>query len=137
MSDIKCNCGRIVPPLSVISAIESESNLKCTSCSRVIRHEVLRNLSSRVLVRSCHPETSREAAQHIQSKLRETQLRALKFVRESPGSTANELAVIANDRDNRKIGRRLPELERMGLIERGDPRPCEVTRRNATVWNPV
>jgi len=137
MSQIKCGCGRLVPDLSVSAALEVGNHLKCTGCNKIIHNDTLKILKARPLSRRGHPNTSQEAAQYMQSKLRATQLYALRMVRENPGKTANELSVIANERDNRKIGRRLPELERMGLIIRKEPRPCEVTGRNATVWDVV
>jgi len=137
MSQIKCKCGRLVPELAVSAALEVKTNLKCKGCGQIIHYETLKVLKARPMARADHPKTSHEAAQYMQDKLRATQLYALRMVRENPEKTANELSQIANERDNRKIGRRLPELAKMGLIIRMEPRPCQVTGRNATVWKAV
>ena len=33
--------------------------------------------------------------------------------------------------------KRLPELERLGLAERAEPRKCRITGRSAQTWTPV
>jgi DNA-binding MarR family transcriptional regulator len=39
--------------------------------------------------------------------------------------------------DRHVIARRLPELEKMGQVERSIPRRCTVTGRMGYVWSPV
>lgn len=88
------------------------------------------------LSRRSDPETSKEAAAYVENRLAGARGRALYFVRRYPGRTTNELSVLAEDRDFRTIGRRLNELDRLGLIERGAPKKCQVTGRNGTTWYP-
>jgi len=140
MTEIRCLCGRIAPPIAVQAAVEIETNLRCSppsGCGMVIPHATLVSLCAKPLSRKCHPDTSAEAAKSMVGKVRESQIRALRFVKENPGKTANELASIAGDRDPRTIGRRLGELAKMGLITRETPRVCSMTRRVATVWSPI
>lgn len=91
----------------------------------------------RRLSRSLHPETSKEAARQIESDLPRLHRRVLDLIREHPGRTANELAAIAQDRDVRRVGRRLSELEEMVMIRRCASRRCEITGHTAATWEPV
>lgn len=88
------------------------------------------------LWRTTDPETSKEAGRHMVSsgRLKKAQGDALRWVREHPGRTATELAHAVGVFDPRVLNRRLPELERLGLVKRGEPRPCRVTSRRAAVW---
>ena len=135
--EIICKCGRQASPEALRLALERKQGLRCGSCRNRIRYDEIRENASKSLVRKGHPETSREAAEAFAPKQRQSQLRALGYVSESPGSTANELAKLAGDRDTRKIGRRLPELESFGLVIRGDARRCSVTNRKAHTWYPA
>ena len=78
--------------------------------------------------------TSKEAAEAIYNTLAEKRKRALFFVEFHPGKTANELSNIAGDRDPRTIGRRLNELEKIGLIHRAGKRPCSTTGKTTYIW---
>lgn len=89
------------------------------------------------LSRAADPETSHEAADKIATDLPKLQNLALAKVWRWPGRTVSELAELADARDPRSIGRRLPELERKGLVRRGDARKCGVTRVNAATWWPI
>jgi hypothetical protein len=89
------------------------------------------------LARNTDPETSHEAARAASrdgsiSKAREV---ALTLVRVHGPATASELADIDQHLDSRHVGRRLPELERIGLVTRGPTRKCLVTGRNAATWS--
>lgn len=86
------------------------------------------------LARREHPETSRQAAKEIAPTLSILRTEALRLVKAHPGSTASELAEYDGHRDTRRIPRRLPGLERQGLIKRGPARACRVTGRQATTW---
>ena len=130
-------CGRKIDSDSLTMAIERSVGLRCLGCGSKISHERMIRAVALTLSRKDHPETSAEAAAYIAPKRREKQLRAFGFVIENPGKTANELARISQDRDTRTIGRRLPELEKKGLVIRGGPRRCEITGRKATIWYPV
>ena len=59
------------------------------------------------------------------------------IIRQSPGHTAMELAKLHSPDDSRKIGRRLAELEALGVVKRGRKRTCSVTDREADVWEIV
>jgi len=132
---MKCpGCGRGVDSGAVSIAIERGVGLRCKDCETTISYKIIVDAVSKTMARKCHPSTSAEAAVYFAPKRRGSQLRALGFVSNNPGKTANELALIAEDRDSRKIGRRLPELEKEGLVTRGGPRECQVTGRNATIW---
>jgi DNA-binding MarR family transcriptional regulator len=75
------------------------------------------------LWRNTDPETSREAGVHmLAGGQKAMQAKALQAVRDHPGATATELAEAAGIGDPRKLNRRLPELERAGLVERGETR---------------
>lgn len=87
------------------------------------------------LARRENPETSKEAAREIAPKLGELHLEVLGMLVESPGNTTSELTKkFEPSGDNRRIGRRLPELERRDLAIRGAPRPCRETGKKAATW---
>lgn len=89
------------------------------------------------IARSTDPETSHLAAQHVvQSGTRaHQQHQALAAVRAFPGLTSLELAQAAH-RCRFQLARRLPEIERDGLVVRGEARPCSVSGRAAATWWP-
>lgn len=86
------------------------------------------------IARATDPETSRLAADEItRSGARDAQAaEVLRRLREHPGSTSMELAGLGLDRY--AIARRLPELERLGLVRRGDARTCQTGRLALTWW---
>lgn len=86
------------------------------------------------LVRRDDPDVSYEGAEDAESRLSELRAAVLACVCRHPGATCNEMAAVEHVRDPRKIGRRLNELEKLGFIIRGEPRPCEITGRNAAPW---
>lgn len=88
------------------------------------------------LFRRDDPATSREAAEHMarSGRIKAAQADTLNHVRRHPGLTATELAHRVGLFDPRVLNRRLPELERLGLVVRGEARPCRVTGRRAATW---
>jgi len=76
--------------------------------------------------RETDPLTSRQPI-HNKGKLKALVLRS---VAERPGITAGELG----DLTGLQLWKRLPELERDGLIVRGDPKYYSGTGRYQTTW---
>jgi hypothetical protein len=95
-------------------------------------------ISPRAMARESDPDTSHEAAQHVTASgaAAHQRQRVLALVRAQPGLTSDELAVAAGML--RQVpARRLPELERLGLVRRGQVRPSRVTGRNGLTWWPI
>ena len=90
--------------------------------------------SAKKLARRGDPWTSKKSAEEIIDSLSALRKRAFDLIKANPGKIARELSDIANDRDERKIGRRLNELEELGLIRRGEERKCAVTGRYCATW---
>lgn len=90
--------------------------------------------AARRLARAGGPVESAEAAESVLEFLGKMQERVLELVVRRPGLTAEELSRAAGEVDPRRVNRRLPELERLGLVNRGDPRPGSSGRRCATWW---
>ena len=89
--------------------------------------------------RTADPSSSHEAADHIVSsgKQAQQQSQAAAAVRKHPGLTSLELAR-ATGIDRFVLARRLPEVEREGLIRRGTVRRCAASNgRSAVTWHPV
>jgi hypothetical protein len=61
------------------------------------------------------------------------------LVRKHFGNTSAELAWSddAKGLDRYAIARRLPELERLGLVRKGEPRICSESGRLAVTWEPI
>lgn len=89
---------------------------------------------ARRLARRCDPKTSRESARYAAQHLGDWQQRALEAVRGCSGGTASEIAASIGEATNHQLSRRLPELERAGLVVRGEARECSVTHRSAAIW---
>lgn len=93
--------------------------------------------------RKTDPQTSKDAARHmkesgqINAQAMET-LRALRRYIDDHGRrpTSNELCQ-GNVELRFRYARRLPELEKAGLVRRLPPRVCHVTDRRAHTWEPV
>ena len=90
----------------------------------------------RRLARASDPPTSHEAAESIVPHLSRMHTGVLDLVREHPGKTAAELAFARGELTNHRLSRRLPELERKGLVVRGVARACFRTGRSAATWWP-
>lgn len=86
------------------------------------------------LARRSDPETSQAASRQIRGDLGRIQSTVLQLVKEHPGKTAPELARAAGIHDPRVVNRRLPELEKAGLVERCTPRKCSLSNRKAATW---
>ena len=86
------------------------------------------------LARTEDPEESKLGANDAAQRLAQMRLYALRCVEKHPGMTCSELAMAEDIRDPRMIGRRLGELEMLGLVTRGAGRPCNVTGRTAATW---
>jgi len=89
------------------------------------------------LRRTTDPDTSADAARHITGRLGDIQRWVLNIVKEWPGCTASELADAKGVGDIRQINRRLPELEALGRVRRGEARDCQITGRKAATWFPT
>lgn len=83
------------------------------------------------------PETSLEAAEWVQSRLSRRRLQMERIVQETPGLTAREILRNHPELDGGSTWNRLSELVHLGLVVRGTPRKCSVTRMKATTWWPI
>ena len=90
------------------------------------------------IARQTDPASSHTAAQEIErTGRRASQSEALlEMVKRHPRRTALELSRLSRV-DRYTISRRLPELERRGLIRRGLIRDCTVNGRPMLTWEPV
>lgn len=87
------------------------------------------------LRRNTDPSTSDKSARELSpDKLRGMRLRAWSLVKKYPDKTATELADLAGDRCTRRVGKRLPELEKMGWVVRSGVRKCTVTGKDCCTW---
>ena len=79
--------------------------------------------------------TSIEAAERHEGSGKAAAHRSQVFagVLEWPGRTSRELAAQIG-MDRHEVARRLPELERMGWVWKGDPRKCEIGGTTAYIW---
>jgi hypothetical protein len=89
------------------------------------------------LARAGDPETSKQAAAEIAPLVNELQQWAAECVKKSPGKTQRELAAIYCPDEPRRIGRRLSECAKLGLVRRGEKRKCSRSGKNAETWWPV
>ena len=88
------------------------------------------------LARQSDPDTSQQGAAYVALSLKDKQLRALNIIIQHPSKTASELDAI-NESQDRQVGKRLHELERMGCIKRCEKRRCNITGRMAYTWRKV
>jgi len=96
----------------------------------------MEGFTSTALARNTDPDTSHQAAEDIVVHIGRLQQRARQCVEDWPGHTATELSKLAGDADPRTINRRLGELERKGVVLRGEARRCSHTGKNAATWWP-
>lgn len=85
--------------------------------------------------RRTDPLTSHLAAKDVESCGSAAAHRAIiaKAVREHPGHTSDELPSLCGLLHS-QVHKRLVEIERIGLIRRGDPRPNSHGRQATTWW---
>lgn len=97
------------------------------------------------MARVTDPPTSHQAAKQHEEKLSERRAQVLELVRAYPGETQGELALRFHTRWP-ALGilvaaatphKRLPELEKMGLVRRGPERLCRDSQYLAATWWPV
>jgi len=89
------------------------------------------------LARTTDPLTSKLSAAAIRAELKELHAWTVACVERTPGLTQRELGDMHCPGDLRKIGRRLNELEKLGLLWRGVKRRDAITGRQAETWWPV
>lgn len=95
------------------------------------------------MARNTDPKTSHDAAEHHrQTNLGKRRNQTLDLVKSSQGNTAGEygrqffethpeLPIRVAAQTPQK---RLPELEKLGLVRRGEPRICRDSGRNCATW---
>jgi hypothetical protein len=86
------------------------------------------------------PVTSHLAAAHMEdSGQLSRQCRAvLELVKQHPGLTSFELSECSTQFDRYQIARRLADLAKANKVAKAsEPRPCQVTRRQAYPWIPL
>jgi len=88
---------------------------------------------AKALSRRTDPATSKAAAVAVLPRIGDLQAKVLEVVRANPGRTRNELAAVMGWHPS-EVSKRLPELERVGLVRRGAERDCNVTGRSCAVW---
>lgn len=95
------------------------------------------------MARRSDPDTSHEAAKKHQPKLSKRRQQVLSLVRQHPGLTSGELAhkfFHTYDVPIRTAAetphKRLPELESLGYVTRGDKRECGDSHYPAHTWWP-
>jgi hypothetical protein len=88
--------------------------------------------------RRTDPATSKDAAIGTEKdgKAATWRARCLQAVRERPGLTAGEYADWLQV-ERTTFGRRLPELEQLGYVRKGAPRPCNVSHVKGHTWWPT
>jgi len=91
----------------------------------------------RARYRALDPGTSRQAARELNASgaARTQAAWFLCAVRDHPGLTASELAHLSGGRlDRYAANRRLADLERAGLVQKGEPRRAPSGRPEVTWW---
>ena len=103
-----------------------------------LRKEESVNRRSYPTARLTDPPSSHAAAQEMErTGRRVAQCEAvLETVKRHPRQTSLELSQLSR-LDRYTVSRRLPELERRGLIRRGPTRDCTVNGRPMLTWEPV
>lgn len=95
-------------------------------------------LSEPLLASPKDPETSHEAARELEASgaLGRQRQEVIDALRRFPDSTSAELAK-RSGLDRHLCGRRLPELEYLERVTRGEARTCTVSGRKAQPWRAV
>ena len=144
MTEDRCKCGREIPA-SIVKRLLKDKHIRgeCRACKRTISGLSIRDArikagaAPETLARTTDPSTSKEAAEEVAKRLTDARRYAYEAVVAQPGCTANELANQADDLDTRRIGRRLNELEKAGVVRRGPVRRCRISGRKGATWEPV
>ena len=91
--------------------------------------------ADRPLTHRGDPETSREAAEHLKrsGRLAAQQQAVLEALHQCDGATHGELGAFMG-MHWLTPARRLPELERAGLVRKGEARICHVKGSRCTTW---
>jgi len=87
--------------------------------------------------RNSDPDTSVQAAQKLKQSgsWAGQKRRVFEALRRNPGLTSAEIANLMGG-DRYIPSRRLPDLERAGLVKRGRIRLCQVTKSQCITWWP-
>ena len=103
-----------------------------------LSRSLLRVVPPAPIARRTDPASSRLAAEEVtRTGRRAAQCEAvLALVRKHPRRTSLELSRLSK-LDRYAVSRRLPELERRGLIRRGVTRDCTVNGRPMLTWEAV
>ena len=90
---------------------------------------------SKPLTHRSDPQTSHEAAEQLQrsGRLAAQQRAVLAALRQCDGATHAELGAFMG-LHWLTPARRLPELERAGLVGKGEPRTCTIKGSRCTTW---
>lgn len=89
------------------------------------------------IARQADPQSSKDAGERVTQSGRrgEQHKQVLSAVKAHPGSTSLELAHSEN-LDRHMVARRLPELEKLLLVRRGEARLCRQGTGKAVTWWP-
>lgn len=85
--------------------------------------------------RNTDPESSKDAGRDIEPALEELWGWTIRAVGEMPGSTQRELGARFCPLDLRMLGRRLNEVDKVG-VWRGPRRACTISGKNVETWWP-
>jgi hypothetical protein len=90
------------------------------------------------LARRSDPASSHLAAAEVElsGTVNRHEAIILAGVKQQPGSTADELALVTG-LDRVAIGKRLREMVRKGMLSEGPMRACRVKGRMMLTWHPV
>lgn len=115
---------------------EASRNWKCETCRAQLGlfAEQIQD-SNPILARNTDPSSSHEAADRMiqTGRLAIQKLRVFRALQRNPGATSAELAVELGG-DRYMASRRLPDLERDGLVARGPARECRARGGSAITW---
>ena len=88
--------------------------------------------------RNTDPETSHQAAAQVERSGKAAMRRSMlaSYVKEHPGLTNGEIADALPEIGYQETTRRMGEVEKLGLIRRGEPRVCSVHGTKQATWWP-
>jgi hypothetical protein len=86
------------------------------------------------LARATDPPESHAAAEEIAPKVSAHRTFAVECVRKCPGKTARELGEMFCPDEPGRIWKRVGECAKLGLLRRGESRPCSITGKKAATW---